>query len=187
MNWYCPVIGRHGSWGLSHISKPVLKYSNRGQGGTTECTVVQSRCVHSPRDWNKVQMYRNKTDRSKVCALKVWEASVHFSENWAKESSSNVGRPYWGQNGLWPLRCPQRNLQFFLPNPVILLVCLSDVCRPFCVSQVVDTRQLFAVRWSTNRWLKTILEQKKIPHKLRGLGVPVCNLKSGVCGIMSRR
>ena len=40
------VIGRHCSWGLSHISKPVLKYSIRGQVGTSECTVVQYSCVH---------------------------------------------------------------------------------------------------------------------------------------------
>ena len=33
--YWSPVIGRHGSWGLSHISKPVLKYLIIGQAGST--------------------------------------------------------------------------------------------------------------------------------------------------------
>ena len=35
------MIGLRGSWGLSHISKPVLRYSNRGQASPTEGTDVQ--------------------------------------------------------------------------------------------------------------------------------------------------
>ena len=37
----CTVIGLRGSWGLSHISKLVLQYSNRGQASPTESTDVQ--------------------------------------------------------------------------------------------------------------------------------------------------
>ena len=50
------MIGKHGSLGLSHISKPVLQYSHsiRSQAGTTECTVVKYSWALGPkvnRDW----------------------------------------------------------------------------------------------------------------------------------------
>ena len=58
-------------------SSSVIGWQNRGQAGTSECTLAQCRCVHSPGDWNKIQMYRSK----------VWVGSVHFSENWGKQSA----------------------------------------------------------------------------------------------------
>ena len=60
-------------------SSSVIGWQNRGQAGTSECTLAQcTMCT---------QMYRSKTDPSKVCALIVWVTSVHFSENWAKQSA----------------------------------------------------------------------------------------------------
>ena len=54
-------------------SSSVIGWQNRGQTGTSECTVVQCRVN---RDWTKVKMYSSRTDPSTVCAPHVCVGSV---------------------------------------------------------------------------------------------------------------
>ena len=52
-------------------SSTVIGWQNR------EYTCTVHICVHSPGDWNKVQMYRSKTVPIKVCALMITKSKMY--------------------------------------------------------------------------------------------------------------
>ena len=71
--------GMSSLWGVYADSKPVLRYSNKGQAGTIECTVVG--------DWTQVLMYSSRTDQSTMCAPQI---SVDIFKFYCKLEPTNL-------------------------------------------------------------------------------------------------